>query len=75
MLSEYSKRMSEGAGDYETVSLEMINELFEAKDEWNNIQDIVSLTFRAVYSMLKAHDDSIKDIEQALPQKANKADV
>lgn len=38
MLSEYSKRMSEGAGgDYESVSLEVINELLEVKNEWTNI--------------------------------------
>lgn len=66
MKSELSKRMSEG-GDYEAVSLDVINELLEVKSEWTNIQEIVSLTFRAVYQMLKVHDDSIKDIEMALP--------
>ncbi len=38
MLSEFSKRMSDGgAGDYEAVSLEVINELLEVKSEWTNI--------------------------------------
>ncbi len=36
MKSELSKRMSEG-GDYEAVSLEVINELLEVKSEWTNI--------------------------------------
>ena len=48
-------------------SSDIVEQLLNAKDEWTNIQEIIKLTFIAVFN-------SIKEIERVLPHKANKAD-
>ncbi|CDW81229.1 UNKNOWN [Stylonychia lemnae] len=74
MMSELSKRMSEGI-DFENCSPDVILELISIKSEWTNIQDIIKLTLKAFYQVVKMHDDKIFEIEQVLPQKANKNDI
>ena len=48
---------------------------FKVTSEWNDVPEIVKLTFKGVVHVLKAHSDCLKEMEQILPAKANKQDV
>eukprot|EP00351_Strombidinopsis_sp_SopsisLIS2011_P003364 CAMPEP_0116889144 /NCGR_PEP_ID=MMETSP0463-20121206/24511_1 /TAXON_ID=181622 /ORGANISM="Strombidinopsis sp, Strain SopsisLIS2011" /LENGTH=63 /DNA_ID=CAMNT_0004555305 /DNA_START=1 /DNA_END=192 /DNA_ORIENTATION=- len=63
--------MSEGI-ELDPSSPEIVQELLDAHQEWTNIEDIVKLTFKGVFHVLKAQSECIKEIEQVLPAKANK---
>jgi len=74
-LSEHlSKRMSQGM-EQDPGSPEIVSELLDATSEWKGIADIVKLTFKGVYHVLKVHGDCIREMEHVLPAKANKQDL
>ena len=49
--------------------------LSQAKIEWEGVQDVVLLSFKAACHVIKAQSECIKEMEQILPAKANKQDV
>ena len=47
----------------------------QAGEEWNGVQDIVALTFKAICHVLRVQHDCTKEMESVLPKKANKQDL
>jgi len=50
-------------------------ELLTGSNEWINIQDIVKLTFKALFDVVKAQGEAISNLELIIPTKATKTEV
>ena len=76
-----SKRMSDA--DYDLITIDFITEMLDvsslltlqAKGDWTNIQDVIPMTFKGVCQILRAHEEKLRELEAALPLKANKQEV
>lgn len=71
--SAYSKGVSEFEGD--PYSESMIDEMLAQDAEWREVPEIVKLTFSAFKKALGSYKGIIKELESALPMKANKVDI
>ena len=71
-LQTLSKR-TDNEGDPSSPGL--VAEMLAQRSEWQNIQDVVFLTFKAVHEVLRAQSLTLREIEAVLPSKANKVDV
>eukprot|EP01022_Parablepharisma_sp_SALTPOND_P015976 TRINITY_DN2297_c1_g1_i1.p1 TRINITY_DN2297_c1_g1~~TRINITY_DN2297_c1_g1_i1.p1 ORF type:complete len:983 (-),score=93.89 TRINITY_DN2297_c1_g1_i1:14064-17012(-) len=58
-----------------SYSPSIAEELLSGGNEWINIQDIVKLTFKALFDVVKAQGEAIRDLEQVMPTKASKAEL
>jgi hypothetical protein len=72
--SDLSKRMSDGL-EIDPNSPDIVGELLEATTEWQNIQEIVKLTFKGVLQVLKSQSDSLKDLQMVVQSKAGKQEM
>ena len=70
---QYSKRFEMGEGD--PYSMAIVQELLQGTSEWINIQDIVKLTFKALFDVVKVQGETIRDLERIIPTKASKAEL
>lgn len=50
-------------------------DLLTGSNEWINIQDIVKLTFKALFDVVKAQGEAISNLEILMPTKATKSEV
>jgi hypothetical protein len=68
---------SKGASDLDSDpnSVSIVRELLNSESEWTGVQEIVKLTLTAFYKVVSAHAASIREMENALPMKANKIDI
>lgn len=73
MNSALSKGQSEF--DADPYSESMIDEMLAQDAEWREVPEIVKLTFSAFHKALGSYKHVIKEIESALPMKANKVDI
>eukprot|EP01022_Parablepharisma_sp_SALTPOND_P018885 TRINITY_DN3149_c2_g1_i1.p1 TRINITY_DN3149_c2_g1~~TRINITY_DN3149_c2_g1_i1.p1 ORF type:complete len:945 (+),score=132.86 TRINITY_DN3149_c2_g1_i1:1642-4476(+) len=64
-----------GPLESDPYSLSLVQELLQSTTEWINIQDIVKLTFKALFDTVKMQGEAIKDLEKAIPTKASKAEL
>ena len=72
----YTKPTMKHATPSSTVySPSIAQDLLNGTNEWINIQDIVKLTFKALFDVVKAQGEAIRDLEQLMPTKATKAEV
>ena len=53
----------------------IVKELLEGTTEWVNIQEIIKLTFKAIYDILNVHAISINDLQKSLSGKATKTEM
>ncbi len=73
--SSYHKASASGSRGEDPYSPSIAQELLQGTNEWINIQDIVKLTFKALFDVVKTQGDAIHELEQTVPTKANKAEL
>jgi hypothetical protein len=52
-----------------------VEDLLSSPNEWRNIQDVVKLSFSAMFRVIKEQDASIKALQRSLDQLASKTEV
>lgn len=74
---ELHSALSKGASELEADpnSVSIIRELMQSDNEWANVQEIITVTFRAFLNVVDSHASALREIENVLPMKANKVDV
>lgn len=53
----------------------VVDDLLGGINDWQNIQDIVRLTFKALSDVVKSQGSDIHDLKKDLQHKANKSDM
>ena len=56
-------------------SLSIIEELFRSKTEWNNTNEVVKMSIKALFDSIRLQGQAIKEIQNTIPLKANKSEV
>jgi chromosome segregation ATPase len=54
---------------------DVVSGLLQETNDWINIQDIIKLTFKSVFDVIKSQSELIKEIESQLPSKTNKSEL
>ena len=62
-------------GNRATIDPPPLSTMIEGMAEWQNIQDVVRITFQALYDVVKAQAVAIRDHENQLNNKAEVDDV
>ncbi len=76
--SRSSERSPQGrldSGDSDPYSTAVVQELLQSGGDWVNIQDIVKLTFKALFDQVRTQADAIKDLERVISSKASKCEL
>jgi len=58
-----------------SYSPSIAQDLLSGTNEWVNIQDIVKLTFKALFDVVKAQGEALRDLEQIMPTKASRTEM
>eukprot|EP00742_Colponemidia_sp_Colp-10_P010428 GILJ01011451.1.p1 GENE.GILJ01011451.1~~GILJ01011451.1.p1 ORF type:complete len:694 (+),score=153.66 GILJ01011451.1:27-2084(+) len=53
----------------------LVEDLLQGLNDWRNIQDIVRLTFKALYDVVKAQGEAIRQLEKQVDTKASKMEL
>jgi hypothetical protein len=54
---------------------DVVSGLLQETNDWINIQDIIKLTFKSVFDVIKSQSELIKEIEAQLPSKTTKSEL
>ena len=73
--SPYSRRSALMEEETDPYNPAIVHELLMGTNEWINIQDIVKLTFKALFDVVKAQGEAIRELERTMPTKASKSEI